>query len=261
MKEFKLKLISSIKDRFTVDKDKGEKVLKPNGKPSHIHTINILGMEKCILATLLDPRLKSTPFEGFTHKYNFQALAWKINNFYLFLVIGLANGSCLEEKCPTREFVRQMLLDKTNQLKTPAPEGSTDVVVIVPPTPPNKKPRLSVFGTIKSKVLEAKRPEVNEVDEYLLAELVEDEPLHFWHKNAQKFPNLATLARRILPMPASSGNVERLFSIAGSVKRARRARMETDTLEETLCVRQYLLNEVKVNPEEFEEDLLEASQS
>ena len=47
-----------------MNKEGGEKVLKANGKASKVHAINIFGMENYILATVLDPRFKTTPFEG-----------------------------------------------------------------------------------------------------------------------------------------------------------------------------------------------------
>lgn len=124
-------------------------------------------------------------------------------------------------------------------------QGGEDIVQVESPQVPSKKPRLSIFSALKTKVLDNKKPSTNEIDEYLLSDVVEEgdlSPLKYWSRNAKKFPALSELARRILPMPASSGNVERLFSIAGSVKRARRAQLKTENLDKILCVRQHLLN-------------------
>jgi len=62
-------------------------------------------------------------------------------------------------------------------------------------------------------------------------------PLHFWHEHATKFPYLAIIARRYLGMPASSGSVERLFSIAGAIARSRRAKINVETVEKLLCLK------------------------
>lgn len=50
------------------------------------------------------------------------------------------------------------------------------------------------------------------------------------------------MAKIYLAIPSTSGNVERLFSIAGAIARARRASIKTDTLEKLLCCRQYFRN-------------------
>jgi hypothetical protein len=40
-------------------------------------------------------------------------------------------------------------------------------------------------------------------------------PLKWWLKNASRFPRVAAVAREMLAIPASSANVERLFSRSG----------------------------------------------
>jgi hypothetical protein len=63
-----------------------------------------------------------------------------------------------------------------------------------------------------------------EIDTYMKDDVLgpTGSPLVYWRKNSQKFPKLSQLAKRYLAFPASSGSVERLFSIAGSIARARR---------------------------------------
>lgn len=66
---------------------------------------------------------------------------------------------------------------------------------------------------------------------------IKENPLEFWRKNEMRFPYLAKLARVSLAFPATSGSIERRFSVAGSIARARRARITLDNLECILCFR------------------------
>ena len=54
--------------------------------------------------------------------------------------------------------------------------------------------------------------------------------LMWWKKHAVRFPYLSRLARRYLAMPATSASVERLFSVAGQVVTAKRARLDPSTV-------------------------------
>ena len=54
--------------------------------------------------------------------------------------------------------------------------------------------------------------------------------LMWWKVHAVRFPYLSRLARRYLAMPATSASVERLFSVAGQVVTAKRARLDPSTV-------------------------------
>ena len=54
--------------------------------------------------------------------------------------------------------------------------------------------------------------------------------LMWWKLHAVRFPYLSRLARRYLAMPATSASVERLFSVAGQVVTAKRARLDPSTV-------------------------------
>jgi hAT family protein len=88
---------------------------------------------------------------------------------------------------------------------------------------------------------------LDELDRYLNLPTEDKEcsPLKFWKSQQSNFPAMARLARQYLSMPASSGSVERLFSVAGAIGRSRRARIQISTMEKALCVRQELLNRLK----------------
>lgn len=83
---------------------------------------------------------------------------------------------------------------------------------------------------------------VQEYDKYVCWKFSESEldqlsPTKFWKENAKIFPIFAVLARKHLGMPATSGSVERLFSIAGSINRVQRSGLKVDTIEKVLCLR------------------------
>jgi hypothetical protein len=50
---------------------------------------------------------------------------------------------------------------------------------------------------------------------------------------------LSNLAKKYLSIPAFSGGVKRVFSIAGSITRARRAKRFSKNLEDVIMLRQY----------------------
>jgi hypothetical protein len=83
----------------------------------------------------------------------------------------------------------------------------------------------------------------------------DDSPLVFWKQNKERFPHLARLATTYLTFPATSGGVERLFSVAGAIGRARRAKLTTNTMEMLLCYRQQILNSrIRMDVESEAED-------
>ncbi|CAG7833168.1 unnamed protein product [Allacma fusca] len=63
--------------------------------------------------------------------------------------------------------------------------------------------------------------------------------LKFWKENQHRFPILASMAKIYLAIPASSGDVERLFSIAGTLKRQHRNRLDINLIEDMLIMREY----------------------
>ncbi len=112
--------------------------------------------------------------------------------------------------------------------------------------PPVKK-RKSIFAIV-SELAESsseKRVSLNEIDDYLSSPLVPGDdldnncPLTYWKKHAPTLPVLATMARRYHGMPASSGAIERLFSVAAGLGKARNARLLPETTESILCCNCY----------------------
>jgi len=132
--------------------------------------------------------------------------------------------------------------DDITILKPSVNDGSEDLSSEADP-PPSKKKK-SMFNLIQ-KVAEtapsAAKDKGYEVQNYLKLDVIgeNESPLKFWQKNEVQFPNLAILARKYLAIPATSGEIERLFSVAGAIARSRRARLTIPNLEKMLCCQQH----------------------
>jgi len=59
-------------------------------------------------------------------------------------------------------------------------------------------------------------------------------PEVYWACKSGRYPRLAKLARTLLSIPASSGSVERLFSVSGAIVRARQSCLTATTVESLL---------------------------
>ncbi len=107
--------------------------------------------------------------------------------------------------------------------------------------------RKSIFDDVlnySSKPLPEKGEErtlLEEIDDYIKEPNLQSSSseLVYWRRNQRKFSKLSSLAKKYLSVPASSGGVERLFSIAGSIARARRNRITAQTLETILVYREW----------------------
>ena len=67
--------------------------------------------------------------------------------------------------------------------------------------------------------------------------LLEDDPMVFWKDHATTYPTLAMLACSYLSVPASSGPVERLFSISGKFFRPERCRLRDAVFEKLMNIK------------------------
>ncbi len=117
-------------------------------------------------------------------------------------------------------------------------------------TPPKKRRRIfdRLSNIAAKKAQDSVGKDTDFYQEYLdyLNLSVSDEemnkcPLLFWKSNFGRFPIMSKLARKYLAMPASSGSIERLFSVAGAIKRARRANLNVETIEKLLLLRDDLM--------------------
>jgi len=81
----------------------------------------------------------------------------------------------------------------------------------------------------------------NDFDRYLLAPRShERSALEWWKKYQHEYPGLARMARDVFAVPASGAGVEREFSKGGRVATWTRARLNPDTIQESMMFKSYL---------------------
>ena len=102
--------------------------------------------------------------------------------------------------------------------------------------PPAKRRKLFSFMTARHTITQPASS--TEVTKYLNLPCIseEEKPLDYWKKE-DTFPVLSSLACKYLCIPASSGPVERLFSIAGKVFRPERCRIGDEQFQQLMMIR------------------------
>lgn len=126
----------------------------------------------------------------------------------------------------------------------PADAPDIDEIGILP-----KRAKSSIFDDLFDMDMQSEPAHViaksitEEINEYLKAQIVDKSTnaLLFWRVNKNSYPILGKLAKTYLSAPASSGSVERMFSLAGSIGRARRNRISVTTLEKLLMFKEWRL--------------------
>ena len=73
--------------------------------------------------------------------------------------------------------------------------------------------------------------------------ILEIDSILWWEGNSNKLPLMAKLAKVYLLAPASTADVERLFSVAGRICRPHRSRLNPKTIELLVTLKYRLLAE------------------
>lgn len=104
--------------------------------------------------------------------------------------------------------------------------------------PPMKKPKTllgQLLGGMFSKAGEKKRMSIREKAEAEMKQYLDEPPLdidesvlQWWSQNHRRFPAIATVAKGVLCIPATSTPSERLFSRAGHIINSRRASLDSE---------------------------------
>lgn len=118
--------------------------------------------------------------------------------------------------------------------------------------PPSKQPKTDIFSTLrapslyvaKSTNLSLQDAVAVEYDGYMALLIVDapTNPLHFWRSRIVEFPLLGQLARKVFVIQASSGESERHFSSGGAIVNSKRSRLDADTVESLVVLKEASLN-------------------
>lgn len=170
-----------------------------------------------------------------------------------FFTESLTKGTVLEGCVPSKEMATKVLEQHYSSEKPSdvVPRTVQQIGDGVPSEtgdfgPPVKK-RKSMFAMASEFAQSSleKQTSSNEIEDYLSMPLIPGDdsdnncPLNYWKKHEATLPVLATMARRFHGMPASSGAIERLFSVAAGLGKARNARLLPETTESILCCNCY----------------------
>ena len=96
------------------------------------------------------------------------------------------------------------------------------------PPAPKKSKMAKLFSFMEDiKESETSCSTEEELQVYLKEQLPQhnNDPLTFWKENGLRFPQLAELVKKFFIVPATSAPVERVFSHAGNILSAERARL------------------------------------
>jgi len=161
-----------------------------------------------ILASVLDPRQHLTLFKSSKEK----RLAMSL-------------------KVPSKEQAIQVLKDAFADFS----DGSRTPVTLTAASVPKSAGIYSLIDEISEELRADKQ---DEIESYINLDCENIDAISFWRANKQKFPTLYNIAMSVLACPASSGSVERLFSVAGALRRHRRNRLHISTVEKLLLYRE-----------------------
>jgi hypothetical protein len=96
-------------------------------------------------------------------------------------------------------------------------------------------------GSLFSRIRKHAKLGDSEIEVYIQESIVPEstDPLIYWKANELRFPNLAKIARKYLCIPATSGGVERVFSIAGFLGQARRSLLTSENVRNLIMYREF----------------------
>lgn len=83
---------------------------------------------------------------------------------------------------------------------------------------------------------------IDELESYLKSrrEKFKIDVLVWWRNNASQYPKLSSIARKILPIQATSVASERVFSVAGDVETKSRNRLSDESVENIILFKSWM---------------------
>ncbi|KAJ8369557.1 hypothetical protein SKAU_G00095850 [Synaphobranchus kaupii] len=194
----------------------------------HAHFQPFILQRDLILATVLDPRIKLQPFQDAKQEIDCATLAapskFQARTVVESAMSDLDHWNTTDEACIKQEDAENSRDDPDlthNSLST-----SSNI---------KRKKIFSFFQPV------AKSMKLSELEVYLSEPLLDgDSSTQAFWREAWRFPQLQSLSRKLLAVPATSGGFNRLFPLANCIVRARRSKLPPHTTERLLLYRESL---------------------
>lgn len=156
-----------------------------------------------------------------------------------------------EQREEVHEFVKELMSDCVESTSTQSTESTsttlcTDAVIKEDPDMDSSEtfPRVSlpakkrlcsyILGDVVDLTCEDLSQKTNELQDFVQEKVRLADPLQWWKLNAPRFPRLAKLAKRYLPIPATEVASERIFSTAGNTITKLRASLDPETADQLI---------------------------
>lgn len=138
-----------------------------------------------------------------------------------------------------KENIKHLILeemDNLNKVPSASAESTGDSQSPVPSTsecedlPAKKRRTLGSLLKRRNSADSLTKSMHEELSSYLAYQQADTEecPLEWWRQNEKRFPNLATVAKKYLAIPATSSASERVFSTGGNIVSPQRSRLNPD---------------------------------
>ncbi|XP_036959584.1 v-myb avian myeloblastosis viral oncogene homolog-like 2a isoform X2 [Acanthopagrus latus] len=212
----------------------------------HTHFQSLIHQKDMVLAAMLDPRIKLQPFSDAKHEDQTDVLtppskheARAILEASLRSMEASASPSVEADKHQTSaELTKDQNGEEESQasMLTETSCGSSDDNNL-DGVNGNDLKRKSIFNFLQPP---AKNMKTSEVDVYLSEPLHESNSSVVYWKSASRFPQLQSIAKNLLAVPATSGGFDRLCPMAACIVRAKRNRLPSHTTERLLLYKNSL---------------------
>ncbi|KAF8362306.1 hypothetical protein PRIPAC_89229 [Pristionchus pacificus] len=165
-----------------------------------------------------------------------------------------------------RQFLHMSLLDpnvRAQDLEDIFREADNGFADQANTQPPVKKARSNLLAKAAPRATPREYDLLYELA--FMSDVPEDsDPCTFWKAHEQKFPRLANIARRLLSIPPSSIDSERLFSTVGLISsNSRRSRIASATMKKLIflaafCRKEHLRFKNQIDYDQFLDELQES---
>lgn len=183
--------------------------------------------ENLLLATITDPRFKTTGLKGEeTQNVARQLLRQKIrqkmeNRLRTVHPTPIKRRRSSQPMSPSKKLQLWANLSDSESDEEQLNELSSECEATILPTAPSQ-PLIP-----EARVEEA-------VESFLNEDRIETDPFNYWKTGSQAHPDIYSIAKEVMSCPSGSVESERLFSVAGELLNVKRTSMSANSFEDQL---------------------------